>query len=82
MKTVTLADLTEFHRTKVLTRAREWRLHHHKQILELIKNRDVNQNPHPPTGSKIFRPNDWDAFNWMWFSKLIHSQLFQRSNPM
>lgn len=85
LKLVTLADLSEFHRKKVLTNAREWRLNNHKQILDLIKNRTIHQlleKPHPPIGYKIFDPTKWDALNWMWFSEIIQSQLLNSSNSI
>lgn len=60
-----LADLTPYHRNKIMERAYEWRSKNHPAILASMKGVFKESEPE---GSVIFDPKKWTAENWIWFS--------------
>ena len=63
---VKFEDLTAFHRGQIIERAKNWRLTHKLEILQLIMVGRIVKGI-PPLGSNIFDPSKWNGANWIWF---------------
>lgn len=69
---VTFDKLSEPQRSKLIDKARQWRLEHHKEILEmqskfLKSEHQTRPKIESPTGSTLFHPEKWTAVHWIWF---------------
>lgn len=66
-KAVGLDQLTPFHKDKILTRARSWKISNHEKVMDLLR-KELPVTARAPEGSKMFDPALWTAANWLWFS--------------
>jgi hypothetical protein len=70
-----LRDLSPLQREHVMTRARQYRLDHHPEILKLLSRTvhdyPARRKPQPPEGIRMFHPERWEAHHWEWMSGWI-----------
>ena len=75
--TITFEMLRPYHVNKIMDEARRWRLEHHAKILKKMIDH-MRAHGHlpssPPCGPTIFKPSEWSAPSWVWFSSVINRE--------